>query len=412
MATGDTLTATQPGSGRSAVDALGYEPFDADNHYYEAPDAFIRHTDPKMRHRVVQWVQIDGRKHHLVGGVLSRAVANPTWNPIAKPGALHDYFKGNPDGRNPLEMLKDREPLPDHYMNPEARLRVMDAQGLQRVWLFPTLGVLYEELLRDDVDAAVAMMCSFNRWLEEDWGFAYEGRIFGAPYIAMGDPAAAAAEVERVVAAGARVLVMRPAAAATRNGRCSPFDKMFDPVWGRINDAGVTLVIHAGDSGYSSQGYTDDRFSSSGLGSGGGPSLKSFAIERAAQDWLIQSVFEKIYDRFDNLRVASVENGSDFLAPMFRKFSQVAKKNYWWFDNHPIDTFKAHVWMNPFWEDDVNEVAELMGADRVIFGSDWPHIEGLPQPLDYLHELDAFNEADRRRILLDNTASLNEPRPT
>ena len=397
-----------------SADDLGYRPFDADNHYYEALDAFTRHVDPRMQPRVVQWVDMGRRKHHLVGGRLARAVANPTWNPIAKPGALRDYFKGNPEGRNPADMLRDREPLPDHYMNPRARLKVMDTQGLQAVWLFPTLGVLYEELLRHDVDAVVAMMRGFNRWLREDWGYNCAERIFGAPYIALGDPAAAAAEVDRVLGLGARILVMRPAAVTTRSGQLSPFHTTFDPVWQLINDAGVTLVIHASDSGYSSQGYADDEFSSAGLGGGmaGAPNLRAFAIERAAQDWLMQSVFEKIYDRFPNLRVASVENGSDFLAPMFRKFSQTAKKNYWWFDDHPIDTFRAHVWVNPFWEDDVNEVSEMMGADRVIFGSDWPHIEGMPEPLDYLAELKGFSDPDRRAIMLDNVSYLNEPQPT
>ena len=149
----------------AAAQDLGYRPFDADNHYYEALDAFTRHVEASMQPRVVQWVDIGGRKHHLVGGRLARAVANPTWDPIAKPGALRDYFKGNPDGRNPAEMLRDREPLPEHYMDPQARLQVMDAQGLCAVWLFPTLGVLYEELLRNDVDAVVAMMRGFNRWL-------------------------------------------------------------------------------------------------------------------------------------------------------------------------------------------------------------------------------------------------------
>ncbi len=392
-----------------AAQRLGYRPFDADNHYYEAEDAFTRHVDPRMRPRVVQWVEMGGRRHHLVGGVLSHAVANPTWNPIAKPGALRDYFKGNPDNKNPLDMLRDREPLPDHYMNPAARLKVMDSQGLRAVWLFPTLGVLYEELLRDDIDAVAAMMRGFNRWLHDDWGYDCAGRIFAAPYIALGDVDAAASEIDIVLGLGARVLVMRPAAVTTLTGRRSPFDPRFDPVWGRINDAGVTVVIHAGDSGYSSQGYADDAFTS-GFGGASGPSIKSFAIERAAQDWLFQSVFEKIYDRFPNLRVASVENGSDFLGPMFRKFSQMAKKNYWWFDDHPVDTFKAHVWVNPFWEDDVSEVAELMGADRVIFGSDWPHIEGMPEPLDYLCELEGFSEADRRLIMLDNVTGLNELR--
>ena len=67
--------------------------------------------------------------------------------------------------------------------------------------------------------------------------------------------------------------------------------------------------------------------------------------------------------------------------------------------------------MNPFWEDDVNEVAELMGTDHVIFGSDWPHIEGLPSPLDYLVELKAFDDEDVRKIMLDNVVALNTPLP-
>ena len=52
-----------------------------------------------------------------------------------------------------------------------------------------------------------------------------------------------------------------------------------------------------------------------------------------------------------------------------------------------------------------------MGADRVIFGSDWPHIEGMPQPLDYLPELARFDAAQQRRILRDNARELNTPRP-
>ena len=48
-----------------------------------------------------------------------------------------------------------------------------------------------------------------------------------------------------------------------------------------------------------------------------------------------------------------------------------------------------------------------MGADRVLFGSDWPHIEGMPSPLDYLPELKAFDDDDRRRILHDNVEYLN-----
>ena len=396
-------------------DDLDYQPFDADNHYYEALDAFTRHVPAEMQPRVVQWVEMDGRKYHLVGGSISHAVVNPTWDPVALPGALHAYFKGNPEGKSPLEMLKEREPLPAYYMDPAARVEVLDQQGLSGMWLFPTLGVLYEELIKHDVEACAVMMQAFNQWLLDDWGYDYEGRIFGAPYLCLGDRDAAAAEVDKVVAAGAKVLVMRPAPVTTPLGTMSPFDSYFDPVWARINESGVTLVVHAADSGYSTHGYTrQDKFSAAGLtktGGYNGPNLGAFSIERAAQDWFIQAVFEKIFDRFPRLRFASVENGSDFLAPMFRKFDQTAKKSFGWFSDHPVDTFKEKVWMNPFWEDDVVEITELMGADHVIFGSDWPHIEGLPRPLDYLVELKEFDAADVRKIMHDNAVALTTPLP-
>jgi predicted TIM-barrel fold metal-dependent hydrolase len=53
-----------------------------------------------------------------------------------------------------------------------------------------------------------------------------------------------------------------------------------------------------------------------------------------------------------------------------------------------------------------------MGADRVIFGSDWPHIEGMPLPLDYAEELDGFPADVRDAVLRDNTVELNELRPS
>ena len=81
----------------------------------------------------MQWVDMGGRKHHLVGGKLAKAVANPTWDPIAKPGALRPYFEGNPDRLNPLEMPADREPLPAYYMDPAERVKIIEQQGLQGV---------------------------------------------------------------------------------------------------------------------------------------------------------------------------------------------------------------------------------------------------------------------------------------
>ena len=390
---------------------LDYQAFDCDNHYYEALDAFTRHVPRAMQPRCVQWAEIDGRKHHVVGGRVAHAVKNPTWNPIAKPGAMYEYFRGNPNQRNPLEMLRSREPLPDYYLDSAARLRKMDEQGLEAIWLFPTLGVLYEELLKRDTEAVTTLFRAFNRWLDEDWGVAREGRIFAAPYLTLADGRFACEELEWALSRGARVVVMRPAAVWTAHGTRSPADPVFDPFWARLAEAGIPLVVHAGDSGYTSHGYAHDGFSSE-IGAGMfKPSVKGFHIERAAYDFLITLVYEKLFERFPNLRVASVENGSEFLPDMVRKLRQTAARMPGYFREDPVESFRRHVWINPFWEDDVHEIVDLMGPERVIFGSDWPHIEGMPQPLDYVSDLASFDAKVQQLILRDNVRELNRPRP-
>ena len=389
--------------------SIDYPAFDADNHYYEARDSFTRHLDPKLAARAVQWAEIDGRQRHLVGGKVSRAVTNPTFDPIAKPGALYDFVRGRGSGESAQTLLRDHEPIPAEYRERDARIERLVEQGLEGIWLFPTLGVLYEELLKDDTEATVATFRAFNRWLEEDWGFAYRDRIYAAPYITLVDPQAAIEELEWVLEKGARLICMRPAAVFHKDRSWSPADVRFDGFWARVAEAGITTVIHAGDSGYSSQGYANDGFSADFSGSSYRFSVRAWSMERAAEDFLATLIFDRLFERFPGLRVASVENGSSFLPDLFRKLESVARKGRGYFQEDPLETFKRHVWINPFWEDDVHEILALMGPDRVIFGSDWPHIEGLPAPLDYLDELGDLDETTIRRVVSENALELNSP---
>ena len=77
------------------MDPLDYQIFDTDNHYYEATDAFTRHMDPKMAPRAMQCVELDGQKRLLVGGKVNDYLANPTCDPIWKPGSLRELMRGN-----------------------------------------------------------------------------------------------------------------------------------------------------------------------------------------------------------------------------------------------------------------------------------------------------------------------------
>jgi len=389
-----------------------YPIYDCDNHYYEALDAFTRHVPKPMQARCVQWADVEGRKRHVVGGRIDYSVGNPTFDPTAHPGILHEYYRGNPRGLPASEIMHGNlEPLPAEYRDRDKRLQVMDDQGLHAIWLFPTLGVLYEEILKHDIEAVCTLFQAFNRWLSEDWGLVYRDRIFSAPYITLADVDWACRELEWALAHDARMIVMRPAAPWTEQGRCSPSDPRMDPFWARVNESGITVVIHTANSGYSNNGYASEAFARASIGMSSRPSVKGLSLERAANDFLLTLAYEKIFERFPNLRIASIENGAQFLPDLFRKLELAKQRNPWHFDEDPSALFREHVWMNPFWEDDLTEVVEMMGPDRVIFGSDWPHMEGLPEPRQGVAELAAFDAVPRQKILSDNTRGLSERRP-
>ncbi len=386
--------------------------FDCDNHYYEAPDAFTRHVPDAMQPRCVQWAEIDGRMRHVVGGRVDYSVGNPLFDPIAPPGILYDYYNGNPRGLPASEMMRGNlQPQDPCYRDPNERLVKMDSQGVEAVWLFPTLGVLYEEPLKHDPEAVCALFEGFNRWLRDDWGFVHEERIFTAPYLSLADLDWACRELEWAIAEGARVLVMRPAAAFTREGSFSPADSRFDPFWARLDEAGLPLVIHTANSGYSTNGYADDRFGRASIGMSRRPSVKGLALQRAANDFLLTLCYDLLFERFPNLRIASIENGSGFIPDLLRNLRHAKDRNPWHFKEDPEQLFREHVFVNPFWEDHIAEVVEWMGAERVIFGSDWPHMEGLPAPADIASEIASLDEATRRAFLCENTRALARTRP-
>ena len=393
---------------RRSVD-LDYGVIDADNHYYEALDAFTRHLDPRHGERVIQWCQVNGRSYHVVGGRVNHAVVNPTFDPVSPPGAMADYFRGNPDGRNPLEFLREREPIRPAYRDRDARLAAMDEQGVEQIWLYPTLGMLYEEELKHDPEAVTLLFTAFNRWIEEDWGYGYQDRIWAAPYLSLADVDWAVAELERAVSLGARSVVMRAAAPTTRDGQLPASDEMFDPFWARLQEADIPLVVHAGDAGpTTTAGYSGGTFSSSFKGAGR-PRISQLTMERSIHDFLAAMVFDQLFDRFPRLRVVSVENGAQFLPGLLKGLASAAKKMPGYWKTDPVEQFKERVWINPFWEDDVHEVLSVMGPERVVFGSDWPHIEGMPSPLDYLVELKDVEPAVQRRVLRDNALELMQP---
>ena len=387
---------------------LGFRAFDADNHYYEAEDAFTRHIDPKLARRAMQWANVNGRQCLLVGGKVNRFIPNPTFDPVAKPGCLDDYFRGrNPEGKSIREIFGDLEPINPAYRQRDARLALMDTQQIEGTFLFPTLGVGMEESLHHDPEALVAAFRAFNRWLEEDWGFAYRERIFAAPYITLVDADAAVAELEWALAHDARVIVMRAAPVQTPIESRSPADSCFDPFWARVNEAGITVAYHSGDSGYLK--YSE----AWGLGR----EFKAFDFDpvrlcmsaQPVHDLLATLICGGLFDRHRNLRVATIETGSSWVPGLLSKLKKAYGQMPFAFQQDPVEAFQRHVWVSPYYEDALLALRDSIGANHMLFGSDFPHGEGLAEPVSFVDDLEGFGKDDVRLIMRENGLALTRP---
>jgi predicted TIM-barrel fold metal-dependent hydrolase len=307
------------------------------------------------------------------------------------------------------------EPIRPEYRDRDARLATMDTQNLSKVWLFPTLGMLYEEALKHDPGAVVLLFRAFNRWLAEDWGFAYQNRIFGVPFLTLSDLDGAIAELAWCIDHGARIVTIRNGPAFTPEGTRSPADPMFDPFWARVQEAGVIVTAHAGFE----DGYVDVTNAVAGTwGIGGSQSALHDAADvastitshlmkhRLIQDFATVLVAHKLFERFPRLRVAYIENGADWVRPLLHTLEMLHGQNPGMFKAHPVEQFIEHCWVAPFVEDDVADLARYLPVERILFGSDWPHAEGLPHPRDFLAKVASFSPHDQRRIMVDNAREL------
>lgn len=378
--------------------------FDADNHYYEAVDAFTRHIDPDMAPRAMQWADIGGRRRLLVGGRVNRFIPNPLFDPVAKPGSLDEYFRGrNPGAKDMRALFGELEPIRPEYRDRDARLKVMDHQGVDGCLLFPTLGVGMEEALAGDPEALVAAFGAFNRWLEEDWGYAYCDRIFAAPMLTLIDVEAAVAELERVLAADARVICVKGGPAHTPTGLTSPADRRFDPFWAVVNESGVTVGIHSGDAGYGR--YLADwepvgdfqAFRHS-------PLRMVLGADRPPYETMAALVCQGLFDRFPRIRVASIEAGASWVPALLKKLRKAYGQMPTGFGSDPVETFRSHVWVAPFYEDDLGALKEELGLDHLLFGSDWPHAEGLAEPRAFAADLrrSGYTESEIHSVMAEN----------
>jgi predicted TIM-barrel fold metal-dependent hydrolase len=387
------------------VSELPYPLFDADNHLYETEDSLTRFL-PKAYEDAIQYVQLNGRTKIAIRGQISEYIPNPTFSVVAKPGAMEDYFKhGNPDGKSRREIFGEPMKAIPAFREPGPRLELMNELGVERSLMFPTLASLIEERMRDDPALIHVVVHALNQWLDEEWGFNYHGRIFTVPVISLPILEKAIEELDWVVSRGARAVLIRPAPVPGYRGPRSFALPEFDPFWQRCVDHDVLVAMHTSDSGYARYNAEWD---------GGDREMLPFQTNamsmingwRPVQDAVASWVVHGALFRFPKLKVSIIEAGATWLFPLLDSVADVYKKAPEAFLGNPVEEIKNRIHISPFYEDGVLDLIDLIGVERVLFGSDFPHPEGLAQPRHYADMLTDLPVEDQAKIMGGNLAGL------
>jgi predicted TIM-barrel fold metal-dependent hydrolase len=229
--------------------------------------------------------------------------------------------------------------------------------------------------------------------------------------ITLADLDSAVAELELVLSKGARAISLRPAPVPDLRGSRSFGFPEYDPFWARVAEAKIFVCFHTSDSGY-------DRISRWWAG---GPGeylpfendpfkLVLDVMGRAMADSLAALICHGVFDRHPDIRVAAVESGASWVAPLMVRFDRVYGQMPQAFRQHPRAAFEKHVFVAPFYEDDMQELANAIPVERILFGSDYPHPEGLAEPLNYVAEFKGYSDEQIKRVFHSNLKGLIEGR--
>jgi predicted TIM-barrel fold metal-dependent hydrolase len=360
---------------------------DADSHVLEPPDLWESRLDPKFRENGVRIVEQDGVETLLIGG---NVIMQGT---LAGLGGVDVVPRANLF----TQQMRYLDACPPASYDAKARVALYDEWGVDAGLVFPTIGIL--PFLTDDMALLNAMMTAYNRW-QADFAADGEGRIIPVALLNLRDRDAAIEELDRCIDAGFKGVFMPP---EPIDGRL-PGDPWFDPLWSRAAEAGLPLCFHV-----------VVRFEGAarpfvGWLEAGAGMLFGFGLGATAQ--LIPAIahmaLSGVFDRIPALKVVSVEAGCGWAPYLMDRLDEkhhtIGSMNATPTKHKPSDYLRTNVWYVAEPEErTIGAVLDLVGEDRVLWGSDYPHIDStLEAPTQIRTSVAGLSPARQAAVLGEN----------
>jgi predicted TIM-barrel fold metal-dependent hydrolase len=357
----------------------------------EPPDLWENYLEPRFRDRAIRIRrEADGRESLIVDDkvLLSGRLAalGGVEHPAEEAFASQDltYLDGCP---------------PASY-DTDARVRLLDEWGVDAGVVFPTIGILWDK--EDDPQLAMAYARAYNNW---QWDFAKPAlnRILPVAHIPMYDVALAKAELKRTLALGFKGMFLAPEPVCGKR----PSHPDYDPLWEMMVEADLPVCIHlivrfdrvinlSGTRWWDVEKERTD-------------TVFSFALGGTMQliPAIAALVCDGLFDRHPKLKVTIVESGAGYvrylmdrldekyarfknLSPLARSPSEYMRENFWYV-------------MDPS-EASIDAQCDLVGEDKFLWGSDYPHVDSHIGAMDEVHAALAPMSEARRNLVLGGNA--------
>jgi predicted TIM-barrel fold metal-dependent hydrolase len=289
-----------------------------------------------------------------------------------------------------------------HGFTPASYIEAMDVEGIDQMVLYPGRGLYAASIEYMDGGLSSAICRAYNRWLAEFCSYS-DQRLIGVGLVALHDPDAARAEVRYATDdLGMRGIMVRPNPYCGRNLH----DPAYDGFYEEIEHAGVSLAIHEG-AGVWMPEYGHDRFAASHL-------ISHTLCHPVEQMGAVCSMtVGGVMERHPGLRVAFLEAGGGWLPYLLDRLDERAE----WLHDVPSET--GHLTMAPSeyfrrqgWiscetnEPLLRAVTDLVGADRTLWASDYPHPDAtFPGVVDELFSAKALNSDELALFAGKNAAA-------
>ena len=184
----------------------------------------------------------------------------------------------------------------------------------------------------------------------------------------------------------------------------------FDPFWKLVEEADIVVGMHASDSGYQRhinewEGVREGEFTPFAGGGALRRDHRRRCTARSPTPWPRPSA-TACAPASPSSSSCPVENGSGWVRPLIHDMEKAYEFNPHLFDEDPVEVLKRNVFVHPFHEEDPKGLVEIIGADNVLFGSDFPHPEGMSDPITFVDDLEGLAHDDVAKVMGGNLGRL------